>query len=134
MSPGSTVRRVGHFTGALFDGRDETLDLVYDVAAAQAKTHVSTQQRQTTPTLDWSKPMPRINGEHVEHNRWSQSRNYIIILYYATRRQKSKKYKRQVRNKTYKNRKLQNRQQENITVIYTQNKQKSVNPAQVIRL
>jgi len=49
-----------------------------------------------------------------------ESYSYIIILYYATRRQKSKKYKRQVRNKTYKNRKLQNRQQENITATYTQ--------------
>jgi len=49
-----------------------------------------------------------------------ESYSYIIILYYVTRRQKSKKYKRQVRNKTYKNRKLQNRQQENITATYTQ--------------
>jgi len=57
-----------------------------------------------------------------------------IILYYAMRQHKSKKkYKIQVHNKTYENRELQNRQQENITAIYTE-KQKSVNSAQVIRL
>jgi len=65
--------------------------------------------------------MPRNNGgARGAQSMKPESYSYIIILYYVTRRQKSKKYKRQVRNKTYKNRKLQNRQQENITATYTQ--------------
>jgi len=57
----------------------------------------------------------------------------IIILYYAkwgSTKVKNAKYKYTI--KTYKNRELQNRQQDKITAIYTK-KQKSVNSAQVIR-
>jgi len=49
------------------------------------------------------------------------------------RQHKSKKYKKTSTIKTYKNGELHNRQQENITALYTK-KEKSVNSAQVIRL
>ena len=47
----------------------------------------------------------------------------IIIFYYAIwGSTRVKKYKIQVHNKTYKNRELQNRQQENTTAINTENR------------
>jgi len=67
--------------------------------------------------------------KHRKAGNWLRL-SFFITPYEAAQ---SKKYKRQVHNKTYKNRELQNRQQENITAIYTK-KTKSVNKAQVIRL